>query len=91
MFIPAIFIEKFWRSIKAWGYHGFMPKRKPSSAQNQVQHQGNPIQNNHAELSGALDSFRECGPRLRGVVADRVMYNTITLMTAKLHAICGSL
>jgi len=68
MFTPAIFTEKFWRSIKAWGYHGFMPKGKSSSAQNQVQHQGDPIRNYHAELSGALESFRECGPRLRGVV-----------------------
>jgi hypothetical protein len=45
-----------------------MPKRKSSSAQNQVQHQGDPIQNYHAELTGALESFRECGPRLCGVV-----------------------
>jgi hypothetical protein len=56
MFTSAIFAEKFWRSIKAWGYHGFMPKRKSSSAQNPVQHQSNPIQTYHAELSGALGS-----------------------------------
>jgi hypothetical protein len=68
MFTPAIFTEKFWRSIKAWGYHGSMPTRKSSSAQNQVQCQGNPIQNYHAELGGALESFRECGPRLHGLV-----------------------
>ena len=40
MFTPAIFTEKFRRSIKAWGYHGFLPKRKSSSAQNQVLRQG---------------------------------------------------
>ncbi len=32
MFTPEVFNEKFRRSIKAWGYHGFMPKRKPSSS-----------------------------------------------------------
>jgi len=68
MFTPAIFTEKFRRSIKAWGYHGFMPKRKSSSAQNQVQRLGDPIRNYHAELGGALESFRECGTRLCGVV-----------------------
>jgi hypothetical protein len=68
MFTPAIFFERFWRCIKAWGYHGFMPKRKSSSAQNQVQHQGNSINNYHTELGGAHESFRECGPHLCGVV-----------------------
>ena len=45
-----------------------MPKRKSSSAENQVQRQGILIQNYHAEIVGALESFRECGQRLRGVV-----------------------
>ena len=67
MFTPAIFTEKFRRSIKAWGYHGFLPKRKTSSAQNQVLRQGDPTRNYHAELDGVLESFRECAPRLRGV------------------------
>jgi Plavaka transposase len=67
MFTPAIFTEKFRRSIKAWGYHGFLPKRKSSSAQNQVLHQGDNIRNYHAELDAALESFRECSPRLQGV------------------------
>lgn len=67
MFTPAIFTEKFRRHIKAWGYHGFLPKRKSSSAQNQVLRQGDPIRNYHAELDGVLQSFRECGERLRGV------------------------
>jgi hypothetical protein len=44
-----------------------MPKRKSSSAQNKVQHQGNPIRNYHTELGGALESFWECVPRLHGV------------------------
>ena len=40
MFTPAIFTESFRRTIKAWGYHGFLPKVKLSSAQNQIQRQG---------------------------------------------------
>jgi hypothetical protein len=34
MFTPAIFTENFRRRIQAWGYHGFIPKSKKSSAQN---------------------------------------------------------
>lgn len=67
MFTPAIFTEQFRRSIKAWGYHGFLPKRKSSSAQNQVLRQGDNIRNYHAELDAVLESFRECSPRLRGI------------------------
>ena len=33
MFTPAIFTESFRRTFKAWGYHGFLPKCKKSSAQ----------------------------------------------------------
>ena len=33
MFTPAIFTETFRRTIQAWGYHGFLPKPKASSAQ----------------------------------------------------------
>ena len=36
MFTPAIFTESFRRTIKAWGFHGFLPKVKLSSAQNQI-------------------------------------------------------
>jgi Plavaka transposase len=67
MFTPAIFTEKFRRSIKAWGYHGFLPKKKSSSAQNQVSRPGDNIRNYHAELDAVLESFRECSPRLQGV------------------------
>jgi hypothetical protein len=52
MFTPAIFTEKFRRSIKAWGYHGFLPKRKSSSAQKQTLRMGDAIRNYHKELDG---------------------------------------
>jgi hypothetical protein len=67
MFTPAIFTEKFRRSIKAWGYHGFLPKRKSSSAQKQTLCMGDSIRNYHAELDGVLESLRDSSPRLRGV------------------------
>ena len=67
MFTPAIFTEKFRRSIKAWGYHGFLPKKKASSAQNKVLRQGDNLRNYHKELHAVLDSFRKCGPSLRDV------------------------
>jgi hypothetical protein len=67
MFTLAIFKEKFRRSIDAWRYHGFLPKKKCSSAMNSVLRQGDAIRNYHAELHGALQSFRECSQRLRGV------------------------
>jgi hypothetical protein len=44
MFTPAIFTKIFRRSIKAWGYHGFLPKRKSSSAQKQTLCMGDAIQ-----------------------------------------------
>ena len=47
MFTPAIATERFWCNIKAWRYHGFLPKVKLSSAQNQIQRQGNPMRNYH--------------------------------------------
>ena len=64
MFSPAIFTEKFRRSIKAWGYHGFLPKRKSSSAQ---LHMGDAIRIYHKELDAVLESFRNCSPQLCGV------------------------
>ena len=67
MFTPAIFTEKFRRSIKAWGYHGFLPKRKSSSAQRQTLRMGDAIRNYHKELDGVLESFRNCSPHLCGV------------------------
>jgi hypothetical protein len=68
MFTPAIFNEKFRRTIDAWGYHGFLPKRKTSSAQNQTQSQGDNIRNYHAELYTVLQSFTTAGPQLRDVM-----------------------
>ena len=68
MFTPAIFTEKFRRSIKAWGFHGFLPKNKTSSAQNQVKQQGDNVRNYHAELRAVLASFRDATSHLRGVV-----------------------
>ncbi len=67
MFTPAILTEKFRRSIKAWGYHGFLPKRKSSSAQRQTLRMGDAIRNYHKELDGVLESFCNCSPHLCGV------------------------
>ena len=68
MFTPAIFTEPFRRTIKAWGYHGFLPKSKTSSVQNQTQTPGDNIRNYHAQLHQVLDSFRNAAPRLQNVV-----------------------
>ena len=68
MFTPAIFRETFRRMIQAWGYHGFLPKQKASSAQNQTQIQGNNIRNYHAELYAALHLFMTAGPRLCNIM-----------------------
>ena len=68
MFTLALFTAKFRRTIKAWGYHGFLPKSKTSSAQNQTQLPGENIRNYHAQLSRVLESFRHAVPRLRDVV-----------------------
>jgi hypothetical protein len=67
MFTPAIFTESFRRTIQAWGYHGYLPKSKTSTAQNQTQLQGDNIRNYHAQLSQVLHSFRTSESRLRGV------------------------
>jgi hypothetical protein len=58
MFTPAIFTEFFWRTIQAWDYHGYLPKSKTLTAQNQTQLQGDNIWNYHAQLSKVLHSFR---------------------------------
>jgi hypothetical protein len=44
MFTPAIFTKSLRRTIQAWGNHGFMPKPKTSSAQNQTFKLGDNIQ-----------------------------------------------
>ena len=67
MFTPAIFTETMRRTIQAWGYHGFLPKHKVSSAQNQVQRQGDNIRNYHAQLQAVLSTFTTAAPRLRNV------------------------
>jgi hypothetical protein len=64
MFTPAIKIQK---ENQGMGHHGFLPKRKSSSAQKQTLCMGDAIQNYHKELDGALESFRKCSPQLRGV------------------------
>jgi hypothetical protein len=68
MFTPAIFKEKFRRSIKAWGYHGFLPKNTTSTAQNAIKKQGDNMRNYHKELEAVLTTFRESGPRLKGII-----------------------
>jgi hypothetical protein len=66
MFTPAIFKETFWRSVKAWGYHGFLPKKKKSKGDKDL---GNNIRNYHAELREVLaSSFRNAKPHLEGIV-----------------------
>jgi hypothetical protein len=67
VFTPAIFTESFWRTIQAWGYHGYLPKRKTSTSQNQTQLQGYNIRSYHAQLSQVLHSFRTSESCLRGV------------------------
>jgi hypothetical protein len=67
MFTPAIFTEEFRRTIHAWGYHGFLPKPKVSSAQNINQRQGDNIRRYHAQLSAVLNSYQLAGPQLRNV------------------------
>jgi hypothetical protein len=67
MFTPARFTELFRCTIQAWGYHGYLPKSKTSTAQNQTKLQGDNIRNFHAQLSQLLHSFRTSESRLRGV------------------------
>ena len=69
MFAPAIFKEEFRRKIQAWGYHGFLPKQKLSSAQNQTSmKQGDNVRNYHAQLYAVLRSFTTAGPQLTNVI-----------------------
>jgi hypothetical protein len=67
MFTPAIFTEKFCRQIEAWGYHGFLPKSRASSAQNQIQPQGNSLRKYHAQLQVVLHTFTTANARLKNV------------------------
>lgn len=67
MFTPAIYTATFRRTIQAWGYHGYLPKPKVSSAQNAVQRQGDNIRNYHAQLGTVLETFRTANERLRNV------------------------
>ncbi len=65
---PGSFLEEFWHTIQAWGYHGFLPKTKLSSAQNQSsKKQGNDVCNYHAQLYEVLQSFSTAGPQLTNV------------------------
>ena len=68
MFTPAIFKETFRRKIQAWGYHGFLPKVKLSSAQNRGMKQGDNIRNYHDQLHAVLKSFITAGPMLTNVL-----------------------
>ena len=68
MFVPAIFKGAFRRKIQAWGYHGFLPKPKLSSAQNQTSmKKGNNVRNYHSQLYTVLSSFTTAGPQLTNV------------------------
>ncbi len=57
MFKSAIFTESFCQTFQAWGYHGFLPKCKNSSAQNQRKKLGVNICNYHSELCVVLETF----------------------------------
>jgi hypothetical protein len=69
MFTLAIFKEEFQRKVQTWGYHhGFLPKTKLSSAQNQSSRkQGDNVRNYHAQLYEVLRSLSTAGPKLRNV------------------------
>ncbi len=67
MSTPAIFTEKFCQKIEAWGYHGFLPKSRVSSAQNQMQPQGNNLWKYHAQLHVVLQRFTTANDRLKNV------------------------
>ena len=72
MFTSAIFTELFWCTIQAWGNHGYLPKSKTSTAQNQTQLQGDNIWNYHAQFSKVLHRFRTSKSRLCGVTISMV-------------------
>ena len=66
MFTPAsIFKENFRRSIEAWGYHGFLPKKKKSKGDKDL---GNNVRNYYAELREVLASYCKATPHLEGIV-----------------------
>jgi len=68
MLTLAIFTEMFRRTIGAWRYHGFFPKAKESSAQNQqAKQQGDKIRNYHAQIRAMLRSVTSADARLRDV------------------------
>ena len=74
MFTPAIFKETFRRSIKAWGYHGFLQKKKKSKGDKELV---NNIRNYHAELREVLASFRNATPHLEGIVLRAIKTNSV--------------
>ena len=88
MFTPAIFTEKFRRTIKAWGYHGFLPKVKLSSAQNKTQQQGDPIRNYHKQLRMVLATFNSANERLRNTTLPLGPYERQFVSTL-LHVFCS--
>ena len=67
IFTPAIFAESFQRHIDAWGYHGFLPKLKTLSAQNQSIQPGDNMRNNHEQLDTVLRSFNTSQINLKNV------------------------
>ena len=67
MFTPAIFTESLQRQKDAWVYHGFLPKLKSSSAQNQSIRPGDNMRNYHAQLNAVLHSFNTSHLKLKNV------------------------
>ena len=67
MFTPAIFTEQFRRTFAAWGFHGFLPKDRSSTAQNRKKSQGDNIRSYHAQLKAVLATFLTANKRLQNV------------------------
>ena len=67
IFTPAIFTETFRRKFEAWGYHGFLPKRKESRAENEIKLQGDNLRRYHAELDVVLSTFKTANQRLTNI------------------------
>ena len=68
MFTPAIFTAAFRRTLPAWAFHGFLPKPKCSSAENNVKGQGDNIRNYHKQLSAILQTFKHASNRLTDIL-----------------------
>ena len=67
MFTPAIFTAAFRRTLPAWAFHGFLPKPKSSSAENNMKGQGDNLRNYHKQLNEVLQTFIHASDRLKSI------------------------